>query len=100
MNDWTDVYFSMADGNIIDSTHDTIKFYSLNGENYYHPLPDLDLPRVSLHCDLDSIANGYVSEINKEYQLESMKQGAINTSMSSTFKILFSTDVSNNWIHT
>jgi hypothetical protein len=40
-----------------------------------------------LHWNRDSFANDYVSDINKEYQFESMKLGNINTSLNSSFKI-------------
>jgi hypothetical protein len=63
---------SLPNGNKSDSNHNTIKVHSFNDNSSYHPLPEGDLSYVYLHWNLDSFANGYVSEINKEYQLESM----------------------------
>jgi hypothetical protein len=44
MGDWTNHYFSLPDGNIIDINHDIVKVYSFNSDmnNYYRPLAALD----------------------------------------------------------
>jgi hypothetical protein len=79
----TNDYFSLPDGNTIDTNHETVKVYSFNSDawNYYQLLPELDLSPVYLHWDLSSTANGYVCEMMidneviyiKEYPLDSMK---------------------------
>jgi hypothetical protein len=33
---WTNYYFSLPDGNTIDSNYHSVKVYSFNGENYSH----------------------------------------------------------------
>jgi hypothetical protein len=52
----------------------------------------LDISHAYLHWNLDSIDNGYITKIDKEYQLDNMKLGKINMDVSSSFKIQFSND--------
>jgi hypothetical protein len=78
MNERTNDHFSLPNGHTIEVTHDTVKTYSFNNDNCYEPLPDVDLSYLYLHFDLETIANDYLAEINKEYQLDSMKLGKIN----------------------
>jgi hypothetical protein len=66
MNDWTNNYISLSDGNTIDSNHDTIKVYSFNRNpgNNIQSLPELDLSHIYLHLDLSStIAYDYVRKM-------------------------------------
>jgi hypothetical protein len=60
---------SIANGNTLDSNHDPIKFYSffIDTANWYHPLPGLDPFHMYLPWVIDSIASGFVCEIEKEY---------------------------------
>jgi hypothetical protein len=58
MNDWTNDYFSLPDGDTIEVTHYIVKIYSFNNDNRYIRLLDVDLFFVYLHMNLDNIANG------------------------------------------
>lgn len=62
-DDWTNQYFSLPSGYILDLDHNSVSFHSFNDENYYHSLPELDLSHVYFHWDLNSTANGFVCEI-------------------------------------
>jgi ABC-type microcin C transport system permease subunit YejB len=85
---WINDYFSLPDRYTVDSNHDPVKIYLFNTEKNWHlALPDLELSYAYLHWNLDNIANGYVSEIEKEYQLESKKKGKINSGLNSSFSI-------------
>jgi hypothetical protein len=83
MSHWACNFFSLPDGNTLDTNHDAIKVYSYNRENYYVSLPKLDLSHVFLHSNLSCyIANDYVCETMtenesfnfKEYPLDSMNE--------------------------
>jgi hypothetical protein len=82
---------SIADGNTLDSHHGLIKFYSffIDTGNWYHLSHGLDLSHVYLPWVIDSIANGFVCEIEKESELESMKLGIINADENSPLRSLF-----------
>jgi hypothetical protein len=58
MNDWTNDYFSLPDGDTIEVTHYIVKIYSFNIDNRYVRLLDVDLSFAYLHMNLDNIANG------------------------------------------
>jgi hypothetical protein len=96
MNDWTNQYCSVSFGYICDTYHNSVSFGS--EMNSYEQITELDLSHVNLHLALDSISNGYPTEIEKESQIESMKQGKINRGGKRTFKIYFCNDDSNNRI--
>jgi hypothetical protein len=97
MGNWTNDYFCLPDWNTIDSSHNTIKFYSFNGENCSHPLPELDLFHVDLHWNLRCYtANSYVCEMMtdkegiyiKEYVIDNTKVSGI-VSREKGFNIYF-----------
>jgi hypothetical protein len=75
LNEWANDYLSLPDGNKIDSNQNTIKIPSFNDDNSHHSLHECDLSYVYLHWYFDSLANEYVSDINKENQPESVKLG-------------------------
>jgi hypothetical protein len=88
MSDCTNDYFSLPDGDTIDSNHGIAKVYLFNSDtgNYYQSRPELDLFHVYLHLDLCSCtANVYVCEMMtdkktfyiKEYTLDSLKVSGI-----------------------
>jgi hypothetical protein len=51
-----------------------------------------DLSYLYLHRNPDSIANDYITEIIKEYQLDNLARSNINTGASSSFRIRFTND--------
>jgi hypothetical protein len=57
--------------------------------NDYHLFHEFDLSHVYLHLDLDNIANGYITKIDKWYLLESMKLNEINIVVNISFKVHF-----------
>jgi hypothetical protein len=71
MNEWTNQYFSILYGYILDADYNSVSFVS--EENSYEQLSELDLSHAYLHLDLDRISNRYPTEIEKESQIESMK---------------------------
>jgi hypothetical protein len=91
ISEWTIDYFRLANGDMIDSNDDSVKFDSLKDDNCYEPLCELDLSYVYLHWIV------IVSEIDDEYQLDPMKLGKINTGANNSCKIWFS-DAISHWI--